>query len=225
MANLMEELLQALTAEGITLLYGPAGAGKSLLCLLAVLMNQNRQGKIFFIDCQSSSFPHERLEQLCKDKALIRELKERIFFIHPKNLREQVRILEKLATVKKVIAAVIVDNITYLYRLEKGGYGKSGKSYRTSKQLIDHVESLAALGEELHIPIILSSHIYSMPKKENASSEAYRLIGGKILEQQAKRTIVFFDRGSSRMLRIIDTASGKKLQHSFRIIDSGIEEA
>lgn len=211
-----KEMQKIYSSHGIVLIYGPAGSGKSLFCLQAIKLIKDLKGKIIYVDCQSSSFPYLRLKQIYgKD---IEDVKERIFFVHPRNFYEQAKIIENISKLKKRVDIIIIDNMTYLYRLEKGGYGKS---YKISKMLIKQIDTLADMAKNLKIPIIISSHVYSIPKE---TLKEWSIVGGKILEDKADYKIILLNYESKKKAIIINN-TGKKSEYLFNINESGINEA
>ena len=75
------ELLDKLLDNGyetdiINTIYGPAGSGKTLLCLLALL---KVKGKVIFVDTEGG-FSVERLKQLTKD---YEGVLDRVVFLSP----------------------------------------------------------------------------------------------------------------------------------------------
>ena len=75
----------------ITTIYGPAGSGKSNLCLLCIA-NSVKGQKIIFIDTEGN-FSLTRFKQLCPD---YKKVLERIMFLKPTNFREQRASIAKL---------------------------------------------------------------------------------------------------------------------------------
>ena len=84
----------------ITTIYGPAGTGKTNLCMMCLA---NQQKKTIYIDTDGG-FSVERLKQVCKD---YKEVLKRILFLRPVNFDEQKRVFERL---KKLVN----EKITYL---------------------------------------------------------------------------------------------------------------
>ncbi len=216
--TLDQELQKIFSTPGIILIYGPAGSGKSLLCLLSIKLKKDPIGKIIYVDVQSSNFQYSRFKQICSPY-LIKDIKDNIFFIHPKNFDDQSRIISHISELQEKIAIIIIDNITYLYRLEKGGYGKS---YKISKKLIEQVELISAISKNLNIPIIVSSHVYST-FKENQLRD-FMVVGGKILESKSTYKILLSNSGNKKRAIIINSKDNSKAEYFFQITQSGIED-
>ncbi len=216
MAIKIEKILKEVYSKpGVKLIYGPAGSGKSLFCLLAIKLRKDKEGKIIYIDCQSSVFPYSRLKQILNSQDLD-YIKESIFFIHPKSFYEQSRIIDNVSKLKD-ISIIIIDNITYLYRLEKGGYGKA---YNISKSLMKQIDTLAYISNNLKIPIVISGHIYSVPNER--SMKKFEIVGGQILRKKAVWQIELIESSSER--KVIIVQDGKKNEFLFRITENGIED-
>ncbi|MBI2546263.1 AAA family ATPase [Candidatus Woesearchaeota archaeon] len=187
-------LHDVLGKPGITLVHGPAGTGKTLACLEAVALHATK-GKVIYIDCHVSSFPFERLMQITQMNP--EKLSQRIFFIHPRTFIEQGNVIKGLQKLHKDIALIVVDNITYLYRLRKGGYGKS---FATSKALMEQMEMLAEIAERLKIPVLVTSHVYASPEQ---SFKQHNVVGGKILERRAAQIIALSEAEGRRKMNVL----------------------
>ena len=90
------EVLDELLGSGyeddvVSTIYGPAGSGKSTLCLLAAI-SAAKDKKVIFIDTEGG-FSVERLRQLTKDHE--RVLKN-IFLLKPTTFQEQKKAFEEL---------------------------------------------------------------------------------------------------------------------------------
>lgn len=207
-----KEIQRVLCSPGVILVYGPAGAGKTLLCLEAAAMQE--KGKIIYIDCQNSSFPIERLLQLNR-KIGKDALDERIFFINPKDFFEQVRIIKSMTDLRQDISLLVVDNITYLYRLKKGKYGES---LVTIRALISQARTLNKVAKRLNIPVIITSHVYARPGQKY---KAYGIIGGDILKKSAQRIVALTEAHGMRKMKINE--KGKSSEYFFSITENGIK--
>jgi len=107
----------------ITTIYGPAGSGKTLFCLLCSIKVAKAGKKVIFVDTEGG-FSIERLKQLTAD---FKNVLEKIVFFRPTSFKEQKDAFEKLKdVVDNKVGLIVVDTISMLYRLE---LGKSDESY------------------------------------------------------------------------------------------------
>lgn len=210
----MDWLLEGGYDKGvITTIYGPAGSGKSNLCLLC-LANSVKGQKIIFVDTEAN-FSMTRFKQLCPDykKAL-----ERILFLKPTNFREQKASVEKLKTlINQDIGAIFVDSITSLYRAAMNDDDNRGLNNALSAQLHDLLE----IARKKDIPVIMTAQVYADFEEKNS----VKVVGGTIIKNMSKCLIELKSSGSNRIAVIKKHRSieeGKSIM--FRIIDEGIRE-
>ena len=112
-------------SDTITTVYGPAGSGKTVLCLLCAL-NITRQGKkVIYVDTEGS-FSVERLKQIALD---YQKILYNIVFLRPTTFKKQAESIEKLnELVNDKIGLIVVDTISMLYRLERK-FGDEGHDF------------------------------------------------------------------------------------------------
>ncbi|MBN2459651.1 DNA repair and recombination protein RadB [Candidatus Woesearchaeota archaeon] len=210
----MDWLLEGGYDKGvITTIYGPAGSGKSNLCLLC-LANSVKGQKIIFVDTEAN-FSMTRFKQLCPDykKAL-----ERILFLKPTNFREQKASVQKLKEfIKQDIGAIFVDSITSLYRAAMNDDDNRGLNNALSAQLHDLLE----IARKKDIPVIMTAQVYADFEEKNS----VKVVGGTIIRNMSKCLIELKSSGQNRIAVIKKHRSieeGKSIM--FRIIDEGIKE-
>ena len=117
----------------ITTVYGPAGSGKTNLCILCA-MNTAREGKkVIYIDTENN-FSVERFKQICQSISQnYAKLLNNIVFLRPASFDEQKKTFEKLKDiVNDKIGLIIFDSVAMLYRLE---IGKNEDVYEVNKAL------------------------------------------------------------------------------------------
>ena len=126
----------------ISTVYGPAGSGKTLLCLLALLKTAELGKKIIYIDTEGG-FSIERLKQLSSN---YKDILEKIVFLRPTSFIEQKKAFEKLKDViNNKIGLVVVDTIAMLYRLE---LGKSDAVYEVNRELGKQLSYLSEIARK-----------------------------------------------------------------------------
>jgi len=203
----------------ISLLYGEAATGKTILSMQCVLEAARKEYKVFYLD-SDQSFSANRMERLAGG----RELAERIVLFRPEDFDEQGRIvvnIENLLT--KTPTLLVVDSITGLYR---GGQVKPEGYFGRDRELNRQLAQLDALGSRFAAWILLTGQVHSSPT------------GGEwLVEPVATRTLRHW---SDLILRLTQTprpnvrdcflekkngldVSGNHCP--FKITDEGIEEA
>ena len=101
----------------ISTVYGTAGSGKTLFCLMAILNVVENGKKIIFMDTEGG-FSVERLKQLSDD---YKKILANVVFLDPVNFKEQKDNFDKLRKlVNDKIGLIVVDTVSMLYRLEIG---------------------------------------------------------------------------------------------------------
>ncbi len=197
----------------ITTIYGPAGSGKTNICLLCIA-NSVKGQKVIYIDTEGS-FSLTRFKQICHDykKAL-----EKIIFLKPTKFREQEQAVSKLSSlIKKDIGAIFVDTITMLYRAEL----KKDGNRDLNDALVSQMRSLLEIARKHNIPIITTTQVYA----DLENKDQVKLVGGNIIRNISKCLIELKKSGSNRVAIIKKHRSieeGKSVL--FRIVDEGIIE-
>ncbi|HLD79969.1 MAG TPA: AAA family ATPase, partial [Candidatus Nanoarchaeia archaeon] len=129
-AAFLDQLLEGgYDPDIITTIFGPSGAGKTNLCLLAAVKVAESGKKVLFIDTEGG-IAVERIKQISSD---YNETLNRILFFNPVTFVEQNDVLEKVKElVSDQIGLIVVDSISMLYRLE---LGKSEEVYEVNSAL------------------------------------------------------------------------------------------
>jgi DNA repair protein RadB len=198
----------------ITTIYGPAGSGKTNLCLLA-LAQSNASQKAIYIDTEGSlSLP--RLKQITSDwKGVL----ERTIILQPTSFLEQKKVFEKLrALVTNKISVIIVDSIAMLYRLEMG---VTKNIQQVNRDLGTQLAYLTQLARKQHIPIIITNQVYS----DFEEKDKYKMVGGDLLKYASKCLIELqrTEQGRKAVLHKHRSIEENKAVQ-FRIVDEGLVE-
>ena len=198
----------------VTTIYGPAGAGKTLFCMLAAIEAVREGRKVIYIDTEGG-FSVERLKQLDDDYDLI--LKHMVF-LHPTSFDEQKKVFEKLKKlVSDEVGLIVIDSISMLYRLEMG---KSDQVYSTNKEMGLQISYLSEIARKRNIPVILTNQVYA----DFDDKGKVRMVGGDLLKYGSKCLIEIKRENSKRKISLIKHRSikeGKELE--FEIKDKGVE--
>ena len=79
--TIIDELLDGgFENDVVTTIYGPAGSGKTNICILSAINVARQGGKVIFIDSEGG-FSAERAKQICKEDT--EKILDKIFFFNP----------------------------------------------------------------------------------------------------------------------------------------------
>lgn len=198
----------------ITTLYGPAGSGKTNICLIAVA-NSNPKKKIIYIDTEGS-FSLARLKQITDD---YKTVLERTIILQPTSFAEQQKVFDKLRKlVTDKISMIVLDSVAMLYRLEMG-VTKNVKD--VNRQLGTQLAYLTQIARKQHIPVLITNQVYA----DFEEKDTVKMVGGDLLKYTSKCLIELHKdkngrRATLRKHRSIE--DGKEIH--FKIVDRGLEE-
>ena len=170
----------------ITTIYGPAGSGKTTLCVLAAIAGVKAGKKVIFVDTEGG-FSIDRLKQLTKNEdGADAQILDRIIFLRPTTFAEQRKAFDRLRDLIKSddVGLVIVDTIAMLYRLEMG---QAEKVYDVNKDLGRQIGYLTEIARKKSIPVLIANQVYS----NFDDRDKVNLVGGDILKYGSKCLIEF----------------------------------
>lgn len=160
----------------ITTIYGPAGAGKTILCMLCAAGVARKGKKIIYVDTEGS-FSLERLKQIAPD---YKKILDRIVFLKPTSFESQKKSFEKLKDlVNEKIGLIVVDTIAMLYRLE---LGKNEDVYGVNRELGRQLGYLTEIARKKHIPVLISNQVYA----DFENKDKVNIVGGDLLKYGSK---------------------------------------
>jgi len=200
--------------EVITTIYGPAGSGKTNLCLLCA--NSFKEKKVIYVDTEGS-FSLSRFRQLSDN---YKEALKNIILLKPTTFQEQKKAFDKLRTlVNKDIGIIIVDSIAMLYRLEMG---QTKNVYDVNRQLGMQLSFLTEIARKNNIPVLITNQVY----QDFENKDKVNIVGGDLLKYQSKCLIELQKTTDGNRLAIIrkHRSIEENKQIKFKIIDIGIEE-
>lgn len=214
--ELFDELLDGgYENDIITTIYGPPASGKTTLCMLASINQAKEKKKVLYIDTEGG-FSIERMKQLAGDE--LEEILNYIILLKPTSFSEQSLTLEKLKkSINEKIGLIVVDTLTYFYRLE---LARNENIKTANNTLIQQLSFLTDIARKKNIPILLTNQVYSdFNKKEDV-----RMVGGSILEYSSKCIIKLQNLEKNRRKATLIThrsiPEGKELV--FAIINEGV---
>lgn len=201
--------------EVLTTVYGPAGSGKTNICLLCA--SSFRKKKVIYIDTEGS-FSLSRFRQLNEN---VQEALKQLIILKPTTFAEQKKAVEKLKTMShKNTGIIIVDSIAMLYRLEMG---QTKDIYGVNKQLGQQLSLLTEIARKNNIPILITNQVY----QDFEQKDKVNIVGGDLLRYQSKCLIELQkEEEGIRKALIRKHRSIEENKHiCFRITDLGLEEA
>lgn len=198
----------------ITTIYGPAGSGKTCLCLLCVINAARKGKKIIYIDTEGS-FSLERLKQIALD---YKKVLDHIIFLKPTQFNEQKKIFEKLREiVDNKVGLIVVDTMGMLYRLE---LGQDNDIKETNRELAKQISYLSEIARKKNIPVLLTNQVYANFDEK----DQIKMVGGDLLRYSSKCLIELQITPSNNRRAILKkhrSIAGEK-EILFKIVDGGI---
>jgi len=199
----------------ITTIFGPAGSGKTTICIIAAISAIRSGKKVIYVDTEGG-FSAERFRQISAGKM---DLLSKIFFLKPVNFESQKDAIKKLKDiVDDSIGLIIVDTISMLYRVQAA----RGKEVRESlNELGLQISYLAEIARTKNIPVIITNQVYSdFDIKDNV-----KMVGGDILKYGSKCLIELVKNNSVRTAVLVKHRHLKENKTAdFEIVDKGIQE-
>src|SRR3989344_5249394 len=166
--------------DTITTVYGPAGSGKTLLCILCSIGVARSGKKVVYVDCEGG-FSLERLHQISSSiNQDYTKILDSMIFLRPTSFAEQKKSFEKLRDiVNDKIGLIIVDTIAMLYRLE---IGKNEDIQKVNRDLGGQIAWLTEIARKKMIPVLIADQVYA----DFENREKVNIVGGDILKYGSK---------------------------------------
>jgi DNA repair protein RadB len=214
--SVIDELLEGgIESDIVTTVYGPAGSGKSCICMIIAVKIAKQGKKVIYVDTEGG-FSVERIKQL--DPEYQKTLQD-IMVLRISNFQEQEEIFKKLnEMVTEKIGIIIIDSIAMLYRFE---IGKNENIYGVNKSLGMQLSLLMDIARKKNVPSILANHVYA---DFDVPGEV-KLVGGDILKYSSK-CLVELKRhaGSIRSAIVRKNRSIPEKEIKFEIKNEGIRK-
>ncbi|MFC1686204.1 DNA repair and recombination protein RadB [Nanoarchaeota archaeon] len=211
----------------ITTLYGPAGSGKTNLCMVAAVDVAKKGKKVVFIDTEGG-FSVDRFKQLTTDDVL-----ENILLLKATNFSEQQEMFNKLLDeVNEDLGLIVVDSIVMLYRLELS-LAKQNENDRSvlgiNRSMSRQLRILNEIARKKLVPVIITDQVYAeFIKKEDfekGMEKKVNMVGGDLLKYWSKCIIELKAEGSKRKAILRKHRSISEKEFSFYINNQGISKA
>ncbi len=203
----------------ITTVYGPSASGKTNFCMFPLIKTTGSGKKVIFVDTEGG-FSVERLKQITKHH---KEVMKRTIFFHPTSFAEQKKAFENIKIIlkdemKKKLGLIIIDSISFLYRLE---LGKSRDIYNVNVALGEQLSMLLEVTRKLNIPVLITNQVYADFENKNC----VKMVGGDILKNGSK-SLIELKKGvlGNRMAVLRKHRSLPEKNIKFKIIEKGFEE-
>jgi len=212
----------------ITTVYGPAGTGKTNLCVLAAVSQAKKNNKVIFIDTEGG-FSIERVKQIAGED--YESVLKNIFLLKPVNFDEQERAFSQMLKELLGVSLIIVDGMTMLYRLDLAEAIKEkseNKIREINSKLARQLRILAEIARTKNISVIVSNQVYS----EFLSDEQLRagkektvsMVGGDLLKYWSKCLVELKNERGRRKLLLRKHRSLPEKEIEFEIINAGLRK-
>jgi len=220
----------------ITTIYGPAGSGKTNLCLMISAKQALNGKKVIFIDTEGG-FSSERLNQIVLGNGWKRINMQNILLLKPTTFAEQRqafnRLLEEISKTKN-IGLIVVDSIAMLYRLELGivkSLHEDGQKQDEQKQkekqrnkiklvnlaLARQLRILNEIARKKLIPVVVTNQVYS-----SFDTHEVNMTGGDLLKYWSKCLIELQIEEGKRIAILKKHRWLQQKKFMFKIVNSGI---
>lgn len=211
----------------VTTIYGPAGSGKSNLCIMAAARQACLGKKAIFVDTEGG-FSVERMRQLASPDAM-----RNILLMKATSFSEQKEAFSKmLGLAKGDVGLIVVDSIVMLYRLEMSEANQENddeKARNANRNLARQMRILNEIARKKGIPVIVTDQVYgkflTKEEFEAGKEKQVAMVGGDILKYWSKCIIELQNAGRGRRKAVIRKhRSLPEKEIMFEIIDSGIRK-
>ena len=168
-----------LETDAMTTVYGPAGSGKTNICLCAAISVARSGKNVIYIDAEGG-FSSDRFLQLAPDGE---ELVKRISYLKPQSWDSQNKNFLRLEPViESTHGLVIVDSITWLYRLALNRCVDYITKNEVNRDFSHQLAALGRIARTKKVPVLVSAQVYSAFDKR----KQIRMVGGDLLEYTSK---------------------------------------
>jgi DNA repair protein RadB len=202
----------------ITTVYGPAGSGKTNLCILCAIKTAISRKKVIYIDTENN-FSLERFKQICSSlNQNYAKLLNYLVFLRPGTFEEQKKTFQKLnEVINSKVGLIIFDSVAMLYRIE---LGKTDDIYELNKDLGTQLAYLKQIASKKLIPVLITNQVYA----DFEDKDKVNLVGGDLLKYGSKCLLELQITPNGNRLCIV-----KKHRHlpeeksiTFKIVEGGI---
>lgn len=211
----IDELIGGYESDVITTFYGPSGSGKTNLCMISAI-NVAKDKKVFYVDTEGG-FSVERLKQITKEHE---KILKNIYIFKPTSFEEQAKVISRLLGIKgKDIGLIVIDTISFLYRLELG----DKDVHNTNRALGRQIAILAEIARKKHIPVVITNQVYS----DFDNRDKVRIVGGDLLKYGSKCLIELQKTPDSKRRAVVKKHRSLPEDKAvvFEIVEEGIKKS
>jgi DNA repair protein RadB len=218
-SRILDRLLEGgYEKDVITTIYGPAGSGKTNLCILCSISTARLGKRVIYIDTENN-FSIERFKQICGAiNQNYAKLLNRISFLKPVTFEEQKLTFKKLKDyINDKVGLIIFDSVAMLYRIE---LGKSGDIYEVNKELGTQLAYLKEIASKKLIPVLIANQVYA----DFENKDKIKIVGGDLLKYGSKCLIELqiTPSGNRRALIKKHRHISSESEITFKIVSGGI---
>ena len=204
--------------DTITTVYGPAGSGKTLLCILCSIGVARAGKKVVYVDCEGG-FSLERLHQIASSISQnYTKILDNMIFLRPTSFAEQKKSFERLKDiVNDKIGLIIFDTVAMLYRLE---LGKNENVQDTNRELGKQIAWLTEIARKKMIPVLIADQVYA----DFDNKEKIHIVGGDILKYGSKclMELQITPNGNRRCILRKHRSIAEEKEIIFKIVEGGM---
>ena len=204
--------------DTITTVYGPAGSGKTLLCILCSIGVARSGKKVVYVDCEGG-FSLERLHQIASSISQnYTKILDNMIFLRPTSFAEQKKSFERLKDiVNDKIGLIIFDTVAMLYRLE---LGKNENVQDTNRELGKQIAWLTEIARKKMIPVLIADQVYA----DFDNKEKIHIVGGDILKYGSKclMELQITPNGNRRCILRKHRSIAEEKEIIFKIVEGGM---
>ena len=218
-SKILDEMLSGgYEKDIITTIYGPAGSGKTVLCLLCAINVARSSKKVVYVDSEGG-FSIERLKQIASHiNQDYKKILDNIIFLKPTSFAEQKKSFEKLKDiVNDKIGLIVVDTIAMLYRLE---LSKNEDVHEVNIELGKQISYLTEIARKKAIPVLITNQVYT----DFDARDKVNIVGGDILKYGSKCLIELqiTPNGNRRLILKKHRSIEPEKELIFKIVEGGI---
>lgn len=157
--KILDEALEGGFAIGeVSLIYGEAETAKTTLAIQCAVSCARQGCKTFYMDCDGT-FSGRRLSQIASKET--DKVAEFIVLARPNSFKEQALIIDQLANyITKGFGLVIVDTLTFLYRVEVAE--NPDNTFNLNRELNRQMALLAQIAKTQKVAVLVISQVRSI---------------------------------------------------------------
>ncbi|RLI29392.1 MAG: hypothetical protein DRO46_02675 [Candidatus Hecatellales archaeon] len=210
-----------LSPSQLTLFYGEAGSGKTVLALQFSLQAARMGRQVVYVDADGE-FPAERVRRMGVEAE---RLLPSIGLFTPRNFYEQTILIENFDRILPGKTGLLVfDTINSLYRLAAANPEITTPA---NKELNRQLAYLARIARTFNIPVLLTSQVRGVLADEDLQAEKVEPVASRILRFWCSNIVQLRRTGKPNVkaafLEVLKGREKKGVFCHFRVTDWGVE--